>query len=387
MTSKYAETYAAWQQDPEGFWAEAAGAIDWFKPWDQVFASDEGVYGRWFKGAECNTCYNALDRHVANGRGDQVALIYESPVTGSVRKFTYRELLEEVEALSAVMLDNGVSKGDRVLIYMPMVPEAAVAMLASARIGAVHSVVFGGFAANELATRIDDAKPVMIIAGSCGIEPTRVVPYQAMLDKAIATARHTVRYCIILQREQHPHKPVNGRDIDYRTAVDAARGRHVPCTPVAATDPLYMLYTSGTTGEPKGVVRDNGGHMVALEWSLKHVFGIEPGQVFWAASDVGWVVSHSYIVYAPLIAGATSILFEGKPVGTPDAGSYWRIIAEHGVEVRFTAPLPCVRSRKKMPTAISCADTIFQNSGRFIWRANVPIPTRSTGLKICSVVR
>lgn len=346
MTSKYAETYAAWQQDPEGFWAEAAGAIDWFKPWDQVFASDEGVYGRWFKGAECNTCYNALDRHVANGRGDQVALIYESPVTGSVRKFTYRELLEEVEALSAVMLDNGVSKGDRVLIYMPMVPEAAVAMLAAARIGAVHSVVFGGFAANELATRIDDAKPVMIIAGSCGIEPTRVVPYQAMLDKAIATARHTVRHCIILQREQHPHKPVEGRDIDYRTAVDAARGRHVPCTPVAATDPLYVLYTSGTTGEPKGVVRDNGGHMVALAWSLKHVFGIEPGQVFWAASDVGWVVGHSYIVYAPLIAGATSILFEGKPVGTPDAGSYWRIIAEHGVEVMFTAPA-ALRAIKK----------------------------------------
>ncbi len=226
MTSKYAETYQSWRNDPEGFWAGAAGAIDWFKPWDRVFAGEEGVYGRWYTGAECNTCYNALDRHVANGRGDQVALIYESPVTGTARKFTYRELLEEVEALAAVMLDNGVTKGDRVLIYMPMVPEAAIAMLASARIGAIHSVVFGGFAAHELATRIDDAQPVMIIAASCGIEPARVVPYQAMLDKAIAEARHKVPHCIILQRPQHGHEPVAGRDIDYREAVDAARGRH-----------------------------------------------------------------------------------------------------------------------------------------------------------------
>lgn len=320
MTSNYAETYAAWQNDPEGFWADAAAAIDWFKPWEQVFAGGEGTYGRWYTGAECNTCYNALDRHVANGRGDQLALIYESPITGKTRKITYHELLEEVEALAAVMLDNGVQKGDRILIYMPTVPEAVVAMLASARIGAIHSVVFGGFAANELATRIDDAKPVMIIAASCGIEPSRVVPYQAMLDKAISLAHHKVDHCIIFQREQHRHLPVEGRDIDYREAVDAARGRHVPCVPVAATDPLYVLYTSGTTGEP--------------------------GQVWWAASDVGWVVGHSYIVYAPLLIGATSILFEGKPVGTPDAGEYWRIIEEHGVEVMFTAPT-ALRAIKK----------------------------------------
>ncbi|MBC2886952.1 propionyl-CoA synthetase [Ochrobactrum sp. CM-21-5] len=346
MTSKYAETYAAWQNDPEGFWAEAAHSVDWFKPWDQVFAGDEGIYGRWYAGAECNTCHNALDRHVAGGRGDQVALIHESPVTGSVRKITYRELQDEVEALSAVMLDNDVAKGDRVLIYMPMVPEAVAAMLACARIGAVHSVVFGGFAASELAARIEDARPVMIIAASCGIEPTRVVPYQDMLDKAIAMASHKVARCIIFQRSQHRNNLVQNRDIDYKTAVDAARGRSVPCVPVAATDPLYVLYTSGTTGEPKGVVRDNGGHMVALAWSMTYVFDVKPGQVFWAASDVGWVVGHSYIVYAPLIAGATSVLFEGKPIGTPDAGTYWRIIAEHGIEVMFTAPT-ALRAIKK----------------------------------------
>ncbi len=346
MTSQYAATYAAWQSNPEHFWADAAQAIDWFKPWDKVFSSDEGVYGRWFVGAECNTCYNALDRHVANGRAEQTALIYESPVTGEIRKYSYSTLLEEVEALAAVMLDNGVKKHDRVLIYMPMVPEAAVAMLACARIGAVHSVVFGGFAAHELATRINDAQPVMIIAASCGLEPGRIVPYQDMLDQAISEARHKVSHCIILQRDQHGHDPVEGRDIDYKTAVDAARGRHVPCASLAATDPLYILYTSGTTGEPKGVVRDNGGHMVALTWSLKNVFGVDPGQTFWAASDVGWVVGHSYIVYAPLLAGVTSILFEGKPIGTPDAGTYWRIIAEHGVEVMFTAPT-ALRAIKK----------------------------------------
>lgn len=346
MTSKYAEIYGAWQSNPEVFWADAAKAIDWFTPYEQVFAGDQGVYGRWFVGGQCNTCYNALDRHVANGRGDQNALIHESPVTNRVRKISYRELLAEVEALAAVMIDHGVKKGDRIIIYMPMVPEAAAAMLACARIGAVHSVVFGGFAATELATRIDDAQPVMIIAASCGIEPSRVVPYQDMLDKAIDQARHKVSHCIILQRPEHAHNPVEGRDIDYRAAVDAARGRHIPCTPVEATDPLYVLYTSGTTGEPKGVVRDNGGHMVALAWSMKHVFDVSPGQVFWTASDVGWVVGHSYIVYAPLIAGATSILFEGKPIGTPDAGTYWRIAAEHGVEVMFTAPT-ALRAIKK----------------------------------------
>ena len=346
MTSNYAETYAAWRQDPEGFWATAAGAVDWFKPWQQVFAADEGVFGRWFAGAECNTCYNAVDRHVKNGRGNQLALIYESPVTNTTTRYSYDDLLEEVQALAAVMQDNGVKKGDRVLIYMPMVPQAAFAMLACARIGAIHSVVFGGFAPHELATRIDDAKPVMIIAGSCGIEPSRVVPYQDMLDRAIEEAKHKVTCCIILQRPQAGHQPVAGRDVDYASAVDAARGREVACVAVAATDPLYVLYTSGTTGEPKGVVRDNGGHMVALIWSMKNIFGIEPGQVFWAASDVGWVVGHSYIVYAPLLAGATTILFEGKPIGTPDAGTYWRIIAEHGVEVMFTAPT-ALRAIKK----------------------------------------
>lgn len=338
MTSKYAETYAGWRKDPEGFWAEAANAIDWFRPWDKVFSPDQGVYGRWFIGAETNTCHNALDRHVAKGKGDLTALIYESPVTSSIRKITYRELLEEVEALSAVMIDEGVKTGDLVLIYMPMVPEAVISMLACARIGAIHSVVFGGFAANELASRIDDAKPCLIIASSCGIEPSRVVPYQVMLDKALDQASHKVPRCIILQRPEHTSELVEGRDIDYKSAVEAARGRHIPCTPVKATDPLYVLYTSGTTGKPKGVVRDNGGHMVALTWSMQHVFDVKEGQVFWTASDVGWVVGHSYIVYAPLLVGATTILFEGKPVGTPDAGTYWRVASDHGVEVMFTAP-------------------------------------------------
>src|SRR5690606_25501943 len=338
MTSKYAETYAGWRKDPEGFWAEAANAIDWFRPWDKVFSPDQGVYGRWFIGAETNTCHNALDRHVAKGKGDLTALIYESPVTSSIRKITYRELLEEVEALSAVMIDEGVKTGDLVLIYMPMVPEAVISMLACARIGAIHSVVFGGFAANELASRIDDAKPCLIIASSCGIEPSRVVPYQVMLDKALDQATHKVPRCIILQRPEHTSELVEGRDIDYKSAVEAARGRHIPCTPVKATDPLYVLYTSGTTGKPKGVVRDNGGHMVALTWSMQHVFDVKEGQVFWTASDVGWVVGHSYIVYAPLLVGATTILFEGKPVGTPDAGTYWRVASDHGVEVMFTAP-------------------------------------------------
>lgn len=338
MTSKYAETYAGWISNPEGFWADAAGAIDWFKPWDKVFCPEQGIYGRWFIGAESNTCYNALDRHVAKGKGDLTALIHESPVTNSIRKITYRELLEEVEALSAVMIDEGVKAGDLVLIYMPMVPEAVAAMLACARIGAIHSVVFGGFAANELASRIDDAKPCLIIASSCGIEPSRVVPYQAMLDKALDQATHKVPRCIILQRPEHRSQLVEGRDLDYKSAVEAARGRHIPCTPVKATDPLYVLYTSGTTGKPKGVVRDNGGHMVALTWSMKHVFDVKEGQVFWTASDVGWVVGHSYIVYAPLLVGATSIIFEGKPVGTPDAGTYWRVASDHGVEVMFTAP-------------------------------------------------
>ena len=340
MTSSYHAVYAAWKRDPQAFWAQAAEAIDWYRPWDSVFDASLGVYGRWFPGALCNTCHNAVDRHVANGRADQLALIHDSAMTGTVRKFTYAELKAEVVALAAVLGDLGVEKGDRVIIYMPMVAEAAFAMLACARLGAIHSVVFGGFAARELATRIDDATPKVIISASCGLEPGRVVPYKPLLDGAIDMARHKISHTLVLQRPQSVGDLTPGRDVDYAEAVAAAKaeGRDVPCVPVAATDPLYILYTSGTTGQPKGVVRDNGGHMVALAWSMGNQFGVQPGEVFWAASDVGWVVGHSYIVYAPLLHGATTVLYEGKPVGTPDAGAFWRVIAEHGVVALFTAP-------------------------------------------------
>jgi propionyl-CoA synthetase len=340
MQSRYHEVYAAWRSDPEAFWAEAAQEIDWFRPWDKVFDPDQGVYGRWFVGAECNTCHNALDRHVEGGRADQVAIVHDSAITGTVTRFTYRQVKAEVEALAAILQDQGVAKGDRVILYMPMVPEAAFAMLACARLGAVHSVVFGGFAARELATRINDARPKLIVTASCGLEPGRVVAYKPLLDQAIELSAHKPSACIVLQRPQLECDLVAGRDIDYASAMDAARraARPVPCVSVAATDPLYVLYTSGTTGQPKGVVRDNGGHMVALKWSMWNQFGVEPGEPFWAASDVGWVVGHSYIVYGPLLHGCTSILFEGKPVGTPDAGTFWRVIAEHGVVALFTAP-------------------------------------------------
>ncbi len=340
MGSRYHQVYESWKSDPEGFWAGAAREIDWTKAPQKVFDKDAGVFGRWFPDAECNTCFNAVDRHIAAGRGDQPAVIYDSPMTGRKQTYTYSQLLDEVAALAAVIAGTGVGKGDRVIIYMPMVPEAVFAMLACARLGAVHSVVFGGFAAKELATRIDDARPKLIISASCGLEPGRVVAYKPLLDEAIELSANKPSACIVLQREEERCELIEGRDIDYADAVGRAKadGRKADCVPVAATDPLYILYTSGTTGQPKGVVRDNGGHMVALKWTMKAMYGIEPGEVFWAASDVGWVVGHSYIVYAPLLHGATTIVFEGKPVGTPDAGTFWRVISEHRVSALFTAP-------------------------------------------------
>ncbi len=349
--TRYHDVYARWQRDPVGFWGEAAEAIDWYEPPKQVFDPQAGIYGRWFTGGVCNTCYNAVDRHVLSGRNNQPALVYDSPVTDTRQTFTYGRLLSEVQLLGAMLRDFGVDKGDRVIIYMPMVPEAVFAMLACARIGAIHSVVFGGFAAKELATRIDDAKPKVILSASCGLEGTRVVPYKPLLDQAITLARHKPQACLILQRPQCEAALIAGRDHDWRTrwehAVNYAKTSE--CVPVAATDPLYILYTSGTTGVPKGVVRDNGGHMVALKWSMQYLYGVDPGEVYWAASDVGWVVGHSYIVYAPLLHGCTTILYEGKPVGTPDAGAFWRVISEHKAVALFTAPTAFRAIKKEDP--------------------------------------
>jgi propionyl-CoA synthetase len=351
-TSRYHEVYASWQRDPEGFWQEAAQEIDWIEPAKRVFDPDAGIYGCWFVGGVCNTCWNAVDRHVVQGRGEQPAIIYDSPLSGRKRVLTYRVLQAETRLLAGILRDFGVKKEDRVVLYMPMVPEAAIAMLACARIGAVHSVVFGGFAANELASRIDDAKPKVILSASCGLEPGRIVKYKPLLDDAIELSTHKPDACLILQRPQEEAALVEGRDHDWAKARDEAVtfARSVnDCVPVAATDPLYILYTSGTTGHPKGVVRDNGGHLVALKWSMRNFYGVEPGEVFWAASDVGWVVGHSYIVYAPLFHGCTSILYEGKPVGTPDAGAFWRVIAEHQCVAMFTSPTALRAVKKEDP--------------------------------------
>lgn len=354
--SRYAETHARSIADPEGFWGEAAREIDWIEPAQKVFDSSLGLYGRWFAGAVVNTCYNALDRHVASGRADQVALIHDSPLANpsgpsTITRYTYAELLHEVEVLGAIMQDFGVAKGDRVILYMPMVPEAMIAMLACARIGAVHSVVFGGFAAKELATRIEDAQPKLIFSASCGLEPGRLVKYKPLLDEAIALSSIKPDACIILQRPQHACDLVAGRDHDWaelRGQAIAAK-KSAPYVPVLATDPLYILYTSGTTGKPKGVVRDNGGHLVALKWSMWNLYGVKPGEVWWCASDIGWVVGHSYIIYGPLLHGATSVMYEGKPVGTPDAGAFWRVVSDHKAVALFTAPTAFRAIRKEDP--------------------------------------
>ena len=334
--SSYQTTYQRSLNDPESFWSEAARDIDWDVPFSKVLDDSNKPFYRWFPDGKLNTCFNALDRHVDNGRADQVALIYDSPITNTQKEFTYSQLRDEVAVFAGVLVKQGVEKGDRVVIYMPMVPEAVIAMLACARIGAIHSVVFGGFAANELATRIDDAKPKVIVSASCGIEVNKIIEYKPLLDAAINAATHKPDNCIILQREQCQAELISQRDIDWHEAANQAEA--VGCVSVLATDPLYILYTSGTTGMPKGVVRDNGGHAVALKWSMKHIYNIEPGEVFWAASDVGWVVGHSYICYAPLLQGCTSILYEGKPVGTPDAGAFWRVIEQYKVKAIFTAP-------------------------------------------------
>ncbi len=340
--------------EPEAFWAEAAAAIDWDEPWQRVLDDSRAPLYRWFTGARLNTCHNVLDRHADGGRGDQLALIYDSPVTDTVTTFTYRELRDAVARFAGVLQAQGVERGDRVIVYMPMVPEAVIAMLACARLGAVHSVVFGGFASHELASRIDDAQPKAIVAGSCGIEPGRLVAYKPLLDGAIDLAQWKPERCVILQRPMLEAELDPARDVDWDDAVAAAEP--VDCVSVDATDPLYILYTSGTTGEPKGIVRDNGGHAVALAWTMANVYDVQPGEVYWAASDIGWAVGHSYIVYAPLLHGCTTVLYEGKPVGTPDAGAFWRVIEQHGICTLFTAPTTFRAIRQQDPEGELIAD-------------------------------
>ena len=331
-------------REPQAFWGEIAEDLVWTKKWERVLDDSRPPFYRWFVGGEMNTCDNAVDRHVREGFGEQLALIYDSPVTDSQRKISYAEFRDEVARLAGALAKQGIGVGDRVIIYMPMVPEAIFAMLACARLGAVHSVVFGGFGAKELAARIDDAQASFVLSASCGLEPGRTIDYKRLLDEALKQATHTVKGCAILQRPQLPCDLVAGRDIDWGEFVAGAEP--VDCVPVAATDPLYILYTSGTTGKPKGIVRDNGGHAAALRWTMKHLYDVRPSEVYWAASDIGWVVGHSYIVYAPLLNRNTTILYEGKPVGTPDAGAFWRVIGEHKAVAMFTAPT-AIRAIKK----------------------------------------
>jgi len=360
----YAAVYDAWKSDPEGFWTQAAEAIDWVeKPSKALFAVNAPLY-EWYKDGQVNTCWNAVDRHVAAGRGDQVAIYYDSPITGSKSQTTFAQLQDATARLGGALQAKGISKGDRVIIYMPMVAEALIAMLACARIGAVHSVVFGGFAAAELATRIDDATPKAIIAGSCGIEPGRVVAYKPLLDGAIDLASHKPDFCVILQREQQPADLLDGRDYDWHAFQDGTP--LADCVPVSGDHPAYILYTSGTTGQPKGVIRATGGHLVALNWTMKNVYNVDPGDVFWAASDVGWVVGHSYICYGPLIHGNSTIVFEGKPIGTPDAGTFWRVIEEYNVKTFFTAPTAFRAIKREDPNGdfvkkydMSCLQALF----------------------------
>ncbi len=361
--SRYAETYDRWKNDRDGFWAEAAKDVDWLKPWDKAYDRIDNL-DRWFVGAECNTCWNALDRHVKAGHGSRDAILYDSAMTGTKARHTYDEVLDEVARLAASLQDLGVEKGDRVILYMPMIPQALFGMLACARIGAIHSVVFGGFAPHELSTRINDAKPKVILTASCGIEPGRIIAYKPLVDDAIAQAEHKPQHVVVFQRPEVSAE-LGSTDHDWSALVSAQK-RRADCVTVKATDPLYILYTSGTTGQPKGVVRDNGGHMVALRWSMENIYDIKPGEVFWSASDVGWVVGHSYICYAPLLRGATTLMFEGKPVGTPDAGSFWRVISEYKVAALFTAPTAFRAIKKEDPEGklignydLSCFRTLF----------------------------
>ncbi len=356
---RFDEIYCRSLDDPEAFWADAASLIDWTEPWERVLDDSRAPFYRWFTGGRMNTCFNALDRHADGGRGEQPALIYDSPVTDTKAVFSYSELRDVVARFAGALARQGVGRGDRVIVYMPMVPEALVAMLACARIGAVHSVVFGGFAANELATRIEDAQPKVVVTASCGIEPGRVVAYKPLLDAAIAATEWKPECCIVLQRAMLEADLDPARDLDWHDALE--RAEPVECVPLLATDPLYIIYTSGTTGQPKGIVRDHGGHAVALAWSMKNIYDTDPGEVYWAASDIGWTVGHSYTVYGPLLHGCTSVLYEGKPVGTPDAGAFWRVCAEHGVSTLFTAPTAFRAIRQQDPDGALIADYDLSN--------------------------